>query len=57
LPVEIQGIRIPSEEQSIVIVSLTRSSAVAKRPRYAPCGYKFGCQSKSLKVIRSYSVE
>jgi len=35
----------------------TRSSAVAERPRDAPCRWKCRCHSRSLKVIRNYTVE
>ena len=40
-----------------LIDSLIRSSAVAKRPRDAPCRWKFCCHSKSLKMNRIYTVE
>jgi len=51
---QIQG---TESEVSVIIVSLTRSSAVAKRPRYAGCRWKFCWHSKSFKVIKVYIVK
>jgi len=45
---EIQGTGIRSE----VTVTVTRSSAVAKRPLDVPCHWKFCCHSK---VIQGHS--
>jgi len=36
---------------------LKRSSAVAKRPRGTTYLWKFCCHSKSLKVIRIYTIK
>jgi len=41
------GFRIVSDTLVIVVV---RSSAVAERPRDAPCHWKFCCHSRSPKV-------
>jgi len=40
-----------------VTVSLTRSSAVVKRPRDAPSRWKYCFYSNSLQVVRIYAVE
>jgi len=36
----------------LLFISLTRSSAVAKKPRGAPFCWKFCCHSKSVEIIR-----
>jgi len=36
--------------------TITRSSAVAESPRNAPCRWSSCCHSRSLKVIRNYTV-
>jgi len=38
-------------------VEITRSSAVAERPRDASCRWIFCCHSRSLKVIRNDTIE
>jgi len=50
----VQEFKEPEAEVKLrlIIGSLTRSSAVAKRPRDAPCRWKYYCHSKSLKVTR-----
>jgi len=45
------------DSAAIFILFPTKSSAVAERPHDALCQWKSRCHSRSIKVVRNYTVE